>query len=104
MGSVSRSPSGRASSGPVIPPLSSARYDSCVLHDHDRNGRRWSGQCSGCLAPIHPPIEGTRAEAERELVEVRGWELEPPDFTYCVECARRRREVKQHDRRGRRVR
>ncbi len=74
-----------------------------MLSDHDGGGLLWSGRCDGCLTAIFPFIVGARDVAIVKLVE-EGWELRTDGTIWCAECSRRRREVKQHDRRGRRRR
>ncbi len=73
-----------------------------MLHDHNRTALLWSGVCDGCLAAIFPPRPGARDVVERELV-AEGWEMDG-SMVWCVACSRKRREVKLHDRRGRRRR
>lgn len=46
-----------------------------MLAAHDDTKRLWGGHCGGCLELVWPLLEGARADAERELVDVRGWEL-----------------------------
>ena len=60
--------------------------------------RRWSARCGECLGTPPHEIElrfrdGTRDDAVRELAAV-GWEIAENDMTWCLDCSRKRREVK----------
>jgi len=72
-----------------------------VLSSVGTSASRFEVRCDGCLEPS-PIFEGPREHAEAQII-LLGWELRA-QTTWCVPCQRRAREVKLHDRRGRRRR